>query len=51
MIMSTSQTGFNIFKPTLDEDVSKSSEDEEKEIPQIKECDLDKFIDRLRISD
>jgi hypothetical protein len=41
MLISTSANGFNIFKPSLDEESSKDSDEEKQEIPKILESDLD----------
>ena len=50
MITSTSGNGFNVFKPTLDEeDKSSDEEEDEKEIPKINEEDLDKYFGKLSI--
>jgi len=48
MITSTSASGFNVFKPTLDEDSVKSSSSD-GEIPVIKETDLDEYFGKMSI--
>lgn len=48
MLTSTSASGFNVFKPTLDEESSKSSSSE-GEIPVIKESDLDEYFGKMSL--
>ncbi|CAD8113164.1 unnamed protein product [Paramecium primaurelia] len=51
MIVSTSANGFNVFKPTLDEEEKKSeqSEEDQDQIPVIKEEDLNKYFQQMSI--
>ncbi|CAD8210558.1 unnamed protein product [Paramecium octaurelia] len=51
MIVSTSANGFNVFKPTLDEEEKKSeqSEEDQAQIPVIKEEDLNKYFQQMSI--
>ena len=41
VILSTASDGFHIFKPALDDVNDDESEEDPKEIPKIKESELD----------
>lgn len=53
MMISTSNTGFNIFKPNLtdgDEENEGEEEEDEKKIPKIREEDLDKYLEKMSLN-
>ncbi len=51
VILSTSGDGFHIFKPALDDDLSEDENEREKDIPKIKESDLNKFFGDMNLND
>ena len=54
MLISTSNTGFNLFKPNLNEEnegeENEENEEDEKKIPKIREEDLDKYLEKMSLN-
>jgi len=51
MLICTAEDGFNLFKPALNEDLSEDEEEDDghEQIPEIKEKDLEKYLNRLSL--
>ncbi len=55
MLISTSNTGFHLFKPNLKDeadegDDEENEEEDEKKIPKIREEDLDKYLEKMSLN-
>lgn len=53
MVISTANSGFNVFKPNLsgaDPDSSTEEVEDEKAIPKIKEEDLDRYLEKMSLN-
>lgn len=54
MLISTSNSGFHLFKPNLNEENNEGeegeNEEDEKNIPKIKEEELDKYLAKMSLN-
>lgn len=51
MVLSTSNNGFNVFKPNLKGvDEESAGEEDEGKIPKIKEEELDKYLEKMSLN-
>ena len=53
MIISTSNTGFHLFKPNLTDGEAEGegeNEEDEKNIPKIREEELDKYLEKMSLN-